>query len=116
MKSRIKKKITKRLGCRTYLDYRKKLIQKVIDKRIKELGDDTGQIMVHLVLSRKANYKTIHSLKIFTNCYPISVHTPYDHDNGSISIDFNCVAMPVNDKVAETAMNYMKAMANKSFN
>ncbi|MCM1216009.1 MAG: hypothetical protein NC548_15990 [Lachnospiraceae bacterium] len=116
MKRRIKKKIDKRLGCKTYLKYRKELLQQIINKRIEELGDDTGQIMVHLVLSRKANYKTIHSLKIFTNCYPVAIKSSFEKEDKEINLDFNCTPMSVDNELFDTYMNHIKAMAHNAFN
>lgn len=93
MNKRTKKKITKRLNCKTYLSFRKKLISDFIFKRINELGDyETGKVIVHLILSRKANYKTIHSLKLFTNCYPVSISSSFDYNSNDkeFTIDFSC--------------------------
>lgn len=107
MNKRTKKKITKRLNCKTYLGFRKKLINNFIFKRIDELGYETGQVIAHLVLSRKANYKTIHSLKLFTNCYPVSMGSSFDYNSNDkeLSIDFSC--NPINNDTVNNVADYL---------
>lgn len=107
MNKRTKKKLTKRLNCKTYLDYRKKLINNFIFRRINELGYETGQVITYLTISKKGNYKTIHSLKLFTNCYPVSIGSSFDYNsnNKELSIYFNC--NPINNDNINTVADYL---------
>lgn len=91
MNKRIKKKLNKRGNQKTYLGYRKyklnKLIQKFIDDN--DIDESKGGVLIYLVISRKANYKTIHKLQVFTGVYPKGINADINQ-NREVEISFNC--------------------------
>lgn len=107
MNKRTKKKLTKRLNCKTYLGYRKKLVNNFIFRRISELGCETDQVIACLTISKKGNYKSIHSLKLFTNCYPVSMGSSFDYNssNKELCINFGC--NPINNDNINTVADYL---------
>lgn len=64
-----KKKQLKKLGCKTYYEYRRKKITLAVSKDIGKAEPGCFN-MIYIIDSRKMNLKHPHSVKVFKNCYP----------------------------------------------
>lgn len=69
MNKRIKKKIKNRLGFKKYIEYRKYFIAKCIQDKYNTKSND----IIFITTSRKNKFKHINNIKIFKNCYPVSI-------------------------------------------
>ena len=75
MNKRQYKKYIKKLGCRSYREYRlKKLLEPTKDI---DLNSDEFNIVL-INDSRRGDLKHVDSVKVFSNCVPVSCETPYD--------------------------------------
>lgn len=94
MNQRQKKKVKKRLGCKTYYGYRNKLLHQIarqmIAKHQEEMKQNGTPInpnlmnILHVVDSKRRDLKHIHSLRVFYGCYPKSISTSNDGETKSV--------------------------------
>lgn len=102
-----KKKQLKKLGCKTYYEYRRKKIILAVSKDMGEAEPGCFD-MIYINDSRKMNLKHPHSVKVFKNCYPTGVHITTDSKEKEI--EFQCVSVSENEKVKSVVSNYKQRL------
>ena len=81
MNRRIKKKLDKRYGCKTYLNFRRHRIIKVVEKYI---TDDIDLILI--TDSKRMDLKHLQQIRLLNNVKPIAIDSEYT--SKPINIEF----------------------------
>lgn len=102
-----KKKQLKKLGCKSYYEYRRKKIILAASEAIGEVEPGCFN-MIHIIDSRKMNLKHPHSVKVFRNCYPTGMNIA--SDSKEKEIEFQCTSVLENEKVKSVASNYTQRL------
>lgn len=100
MNKRQKKKLKKKLGCKSYYKYRQKVLIQKACRGIKNADEGCFNI-VHIIDSKKMNLKHPHSVKVFTNCYPSTMNG----EPKEVSVEFSA-----DTSYTENVVSYKKLM------
>ena len=84
MNKRQKKKFDKKLGCRSYADYRLRRIMKAVRNHY-DIGSND---ILYIVESKRGKYKCPLKVQLFKDCYPKSMST--GARGNDVELSFTC--------------------------